>query len=79
MLSSKSYLCYLYETGLLLRLTGTGTPITINSKKKVCLVLLPLFTYDLGSEIRNPGSEIRNEKMFGSGSGIKHPESATLC
>jgi hypothetical protein len=39
-LSSESLLCYLYETGQLLKLT----PETICSKKKVCLVLLPLFT-----------------------------------
>jgi hypothetical protein len=55
----------LYETGQLLKLT----PETISSKKKVCLVWLPLFTKDLGSEIRE-------ERILGSG--IKHPGSATL-
>jgi hypothetical protein len=40
-LSSESLLCYLCETGLPLKLS----PETISSKKKVCLVLLPPFTY----------------------------------
>jgi hypothetical protein len=46
-------LCYLYNTGLLLKLTHK----TINSMKKLCLLLLPLFFYiGLGSGIRDPRS-----------------------
>jgi hypothetical protein len=67
-------LFYLYETGVLLKLT----PETISSKKKECLVLLPLFY--IGLRIRDPrsGIRIRDEKIIGSGSGLKHPGSATL-
>jgi hypothetical protein len=70
-------LCYLYNTGLLLKLTHK----TINSMKKlpVCLLLLPHFFYiglgsgirDPRSGIRDPGSEIRDEQILGSGSGIR--------
>jgi hypothetical protein len=45
----------------------------------------PFFYIGLGSGIRdprsgirNPGSGIRDEQILGSGSGIKHPGSATL-
>jgi hypothetical protein len=50
----------------------------MSSKRKVCLVLLPPFY--LGLRIRDPGSRIRirDEKTLGSGSGIKHPGSATV-
>jgi hypothetical protein len=50
-LSSESMLCYLYNTGLLLKLAHK----TINSMKKLCLLLLPLFYIGLGSEIRDSG------------------------
>jgi hypothetical protein len=56
------------ESGLLLNLTSEN----VSSKKKVCLLLQPpppLFTQDVGSEIRD-------EKILGSG--IKHPRSSTL-
>jgi hypothetical protein len=56
----RSLLCYLNETGLLLKLA----PETISSKKKVCSVLLPPFYIE---------RRIRFEKI--SGSGIKHPGS----
>jgi hypothetical protein len=52
--SSESLICYLYETGLLLKLT----PETISSKKKVCLVLLPRFY--MGLRIQDKTSRIRN-------------------
>jgi hypothetical protein len=58
---------YLYNTGLLFTLTHK----TINCMKKLCLLLLPLFYIGLGSGIRD-------EQILGSGSGIKHPGSATL-
>jgi hypothetical protein len=63
----------LYETELLLKLS----PETVSSKKKlpVCFLLITLFFY-LGRRIRDRGSEIRDEKILGSG--IKHPGSATL-
>jgi hypothetical protein len=81
-------LCYLYNTGLLFKLTHK----TINSMKKLCLLLLPFFYIGLGSGIRDPGSGIRDPRSGirdpGSGmnkysdpdpgSGIKHPGSATL-
>jgi hypothetical protein len=63
-LSSESLLCYLYETGLLLKLN----PETVSSKKKVCLLLLtPFFTGHKirdtewkNSRIRDKTSRIRN-------------------
>jgi hypothetical protein len=65
----------LYGTGLLLKLT----PETISSKKKVFFLVLPPPFY-IGLRIRDPRPRIRiwDEKILGSGSGIKHPGSATL-
>jgi hypothetical protein len=73
-ISSESILCYLYNTGLLLKLTHK----TINSIKKLCLLLLPLFYIGLGSEIRDPGWTNTRIRIRDLGSGIKHPGSATL-
>jgi hypothetical protein len=67
-------LFYLYETEVLLKIT----PETKSSMKKECLVLLSPFY--IGLRIRDPrsGIRIRDEKIIGSGSGLKHPGSATL-
>jgi hypothetical protein len=65
-LSTESMLCYLYNTSLLLKLSGTHK--TISSMKKLCLLLLPLFLHR---------TRIRDEQILGSGSWIKHPRSAT--
>jgi hypothetical protein len=69
-ISSESMLCYLYNTGLLLKLTHK----TINSMKKLCLLLLPLFLHR--TRIRDP--RFGMNKYSDPGSGIKHPGSATL-
>jgi hypothetical protein len=42
--------------------------------KNLCLLLQPLFF----TQDKDPGSEIRDEQILGSESGIKHPGSATL-
>jgi hypothetical protein len=57
--SSESLLCYLSETGLLIKLT----PETMSNKETVCFVLLPPFY--IGLRHRDPGSKIR---VPGSGS-----------
>jgi hypothetical protein len=53
-LFSESLLCYLFLTGLLLKLT----PETVSSKKKVYLLLPPPFY--IGRRIQDVGSEIRD-------------------
>jgi hypothetical protein len=63
-----------YNTGLLLKLTHK----TINSMKKLCLLLLPFFYIGLGSGIRDPGSGMNKYLDPDPRSGIKHPGSATL-
>jgi hypothetical protein len=71
-ISSESMLCYLYNTGLLQKLTHK----TINSMKKLCFLLLPLFLHR--TRIRDPRSGMNKYSDPDPGSGIKHPGSATL-
>jgi hypothetical protein len=51
----------------------------INSKKKVGFIFHSSFNVGSGIRVKKMlESWVRDEKMFGSGSGIKHPGSATI-